>query len=98
MLLLLKALEDEGLDFNTFVAQIRTKHAGRCRVDLLSYLIMPCQRNMRYPMLVAELLKHTSSLHEDHPVLVGTLTTLKKMTALQNNIDVEELARHHDLR
>jgi len=29
-----QALEDEGLDFNTFVAQIRTKHAGRCRVDL----------------------------------------------------------------
>ena len=29
-----QALEDEGLDFNPFVAQIRTKHAGRCRVDL----------------------------------------------------------------
>ena len=51
-----QALEDNE-DFVAFLEATRAR--GRCRVDLLSYLIMPCQRNMRYPMLIEELLKHT---------------------------------------
>ena len=53
----------------------------------MSYLIMPCQRSMRYPMLVQELLKHTSELHEDHPILEDTLAKVREMAKQQKQVD-----------
>ena len=82
---------EENDKFAKFVADKR--RSGRCRVDLMSYLIMPCQRSMRYPMLVQELLKHTSELHEDHPILELTLAKVREMAKQQNDIDVDELGR-----
>ena len=82
---------EENDKFAKFVADKR--RSGRCRVDLMSYLIMPCQRSMGYPMLVQELLKHTSELHEDHPILELTLAKVREMAKQQNDIDVDELGR-----
>ena len=86
----------ENEEFAKFLTE--TSRRGRCRVDLMSYLIMPCQRAMRYPMLVEELLKHTSELHEDHSVLVNALAQIRVQAKLQNDIDVDSLATHHHLQ
>jgi hypothetical protein len=88
--------KESNEDFLEFLDS--TSKRGRCAVDFFSYLIMPCQRNMRYPMLISELIKHTGTKHDDHSILVDCLIDLKKGAQLQNDINVNELQRHHDLR
>eukprot|EP00004_Rigifila_ramosa_P003966 TRINITY_DN1433_c0_g1_i5.p1 TRINITY_DN1433_c0_g1~~TRINITY_DN1433_c0_g1_i5.p1 ORF type:complete len:1189 (-),score=274.84 TRINITY_DN1433_c0_g1_i5:717-4283(-) len=55
------------------------------QTSLASYLIMPVQRVMRYPMLFAELLKNTDSSHPDYNNLAQALEKMKKISENVNN-------------
>jgi hypothetical protein len=53
------------------------KEMGECHLqDIHSYLIKPFQRITRYPLLLRELLKHTSKSTQDYQHLLDSMTRI----------------------
>eukprot|EP01137_Pigoraptor_chileana_P009051 Opistho-2@56727 len=56
-----------------------------CRgLNLLSYLIKPVQRICKYPLLIREILRHTTPDKPDHQALTKALTKIETVVAIVN--------------
>ena len=74
--------------FKKFIEAIEKKRSLRGALTLESLLIQPVQRIPRYKLLIQELLKHTSTYHDDYEPLQRCVALLADVT-----MDVNESIR-----
>eukprot|EP00698_Gefionella_okellyi_P013820 TRINITY_DN3810_c0_g1_i1.p1 TRINITY_DN3810_c0_g1~~TRINITY_DN3810_c0_g1_i1.p1 ORF type:complete len:998 (+),score=202.79 TRINITY_DN3810_c0_g1_i1:77-3070(+) len=63
---------------------LQAKQSSPGGLELRGLLITPVQRLARYPLLLSDLLKHTSPLHRDYAPLEEALLKLKEIAAKVN--------------
>ena len=71
----------------------RARYESRCRgLGIQAFLIMPIQRIPRYKLLLEELLKYTSTSHQDYKLVESSIGSISCIAQ-----HINENVRHHQL-
>ena len=83
----LEQLRKNNKKFNDFLEEIEFTEKLK-NMELWSFLIKPVQRITKYPLLLADLLKHTPPDHPDYAGVEEALAVYKKINE-ENNLNIE---------